>query len=91
MQAVSADRAGEADIAGDQEQDTPRAADRSIARRDAGAPWVVIIAIDDGGASGQRSEDRLGIFDPAPVGQKGERKWRGGRSAASFECGGGGC
>lgn len=76
VNAVRADGSGEAEIAGDEKQQSAGAAYRAIAARRAGAPWVVIVAIDDGGAFGEGAQNRFGVRDAAPVGQESERKWR---------------
>lgn len=79
------------DIAGDEKKDASSPADRRIAPRDPRASWIVIIAIDDGGAGGERAQDRFGPRDAAAVGQKSERKWRMRNPARTFERGGGRC
>lgn len=91
MDPVRADRPRKRFISGDKEEDAAPPADRRIATRDRFPPGVVIIAIDDGGAGGEGSEDGFRPRNAAAVGQEGERKWRTRNPARAFERGGGRC
>lgn len=85
MEPVGANRARKAGVAGDNEQNTPPPADFGVAAGDTRAPRVVIIAINDGRAGGERAQDRFGALEASPVGEESERKRRIGDPARAFE------
>ena len=85
MEPVGADGAGKTGVGRDDEENTPPPADFGVAAGDMRAPRVVIIAINDGRAGGERAQDRFGALEAPPVGEEGERKRRIGDPACAFE------
>lgn len=90
MNPVGAEPPRKACISADEEQHAPPGRDRAQHRAMRGAARVVIIAIDDRGARGQRTRDEFGTGDPAPVRQKRQAE-RCGASAGRLERARGGC
>ncbi len=76
MKAISADVLRQRQIAGDEEQNAARPADRRIPVRNGLAPRSVVVAINDRDAGGQRAQDRFGVGNALTVGQKSEAERR---------------
>lgn len=76
MNALRADAPGQTEISRDNKKDAARPADRRIPPRHGVAPWIVAIAVNDGGASRQRAQDRLRHRTSPAVSEEGERERR---------------